>query len=42
MNKQELKRVIRLGLKTVSDVGRYLHRLKTQQNELKILIDIKQ
>ncbi len=41
MNKVELKRVLRLGLKTVGDVGKYLHLMKINHNELEILSSIR-
>ena len=42
MNAQELERVMRLGLKTVGEVGRYLKLMKTNHNELQVLVCIKQ
>ena len=42
MNRKELERVIRLGLSTVGDVGKYLKLMKKNQNELEVLMHIKQ
>jgi len=42
MNKKELERVIRLGLSTVGEVGKYLKLMKKNHNELEVLLHIKQ
>lgn len=41
MNKTELARVIRLGFKTVGEVGQYLHLMKSNHTELQVLSYLK-
>ena len=41
MNSIELERVIRLGLRTVGEVGRYLQLIKNNHNELEVLYSIR-
>ena len=42
MNKKELESVVRLGLRTVGDVGKYLNLMKKKHNKLEVLIHTKQ
>ena len=41
MNAKELERVMRLGFKTIGEVGKYLQLMKINHNEIQVLTEIK-